>query len=253
MYIFKKITQYLSPLLVLFLFIFWANNKETTYYIASLLFVIQTLTIIVLTRRYKKGIFFSFYFTTFFLLFSSFIFFLIIDNIIVLYLFAMAIAVVYNLILSNILAYIFEAADYQPNALENIYSYVNLISLFLLYSGFYGFYLLLGWPIWIFVIACLLLTALLFMRTLWSYKIVWSKSKLYILIVSLVMTESFYLISLLPTTYVFNGLIMIVIYYLLTNFIKDHLKDRLNKKDIRFYLVVSGTVLIITLLTTRWS
>ncbi|MDP2683922.1 MAG: hypothetical protein Q8P20_02590 [bacterium] len=253
MYILKKAIQYLSPLLVLATFIYWALNKETTYYIAAVLFVIQTVTIIILTRQIKRGTFFNFYFTTFFLLFSSFVFFLIIDHIIVLYIFAFAIAIVYNLVLSNILSYIFESADYQPYALENIYSYVNLISLFLLYAGFYGFLILLGWPVWVFVILCFFLTAMLFMRTLWSYKIEWNRSKLYILIVATVMTEAFYIISILPTSYIFNGLIMIIIYYLLINFIKDHLKDRFNKKNVRFYLIVAGVVFVVSILTARWS
>lgn len=253
MYIFKKTIQYLSPLLVLGLFLFWASNKEATYYIAVILFIIQTLTIILLTRKNKRGKFLDFYLTPFFLLLSAFIFYLIIDHIIVLYIFALAISVIYSLVLSNIVSYIFESAGYQPYALENIYSYVNLVSLFLLYAGFYGFLLLLGWPVWIFTIACFLLTGLLFMRTLWSYKIEWNRSKLYILIVAIFMTESFYIISLFPTSYVFNGLLMIIIYYLLINFIKDHLKDRFNKKDIRLYLILSGIVFIISLLTTRWS
>jgi len=253
MYLLKKTVQYLSPLLVLSAFIYWIANNETTYYVAGFLFVLHVLSTIIIARKKEHGSFVNFFLTPFFLLFGSFVFFLIIDNAMVLYIFSFLVAIVYNLVLSNIIAYVFRSAGYQPYALENIYSYVNLLSLFLLYAGGFGFMVLLGWPVWVFIISCFFVTGLLFMRTLWSYKIEWNKSKIYILIVAFMLAEAFYVVSLLPTSYIFNGLILIIIYYLLINFIKDHLKDRMNFKDTRLYLAISGAVFIISLITTRWS
>ena len=156
------------------------------------------------------------------------------------------------LIIRNIFSFVYQTKDYQPLALENIYGYVNLISLFLFYAGFYGFLLLLGWPVWIFVIACFIVTAFLFTRTLLTYKIEWKESKLFVLIMSIIITESFYAISLLPSSFIFNGLVLVVVYYLFMNLIKDYLKERLNAKDLRLYLTVTGIILLVSLLTTRW-
>ncbi len=253
MILFNKFLSFISSLLIAVAFIVWLNNPDATFYIAGGLFLLHTITIYLLARfgQIRKS-FFMFYFTPFFLLAGSYIFFLIIDNVVVQYLFAFSISIIYMLILKNIFSFVYQTKDYQPLALENIYSYVNLISLFLFYSGFYGFLLLLGWPIWLFVIFCFLITSFLFIRTLLTYKIEWKEGKLYVLIMAIIITESFYAISLLPSSYIFNGLILIVIYYLFMNLIKDYLKERLNFKDIKLYLTVAGVILLVSSLTTRW-
>ena len=240
-------------MLIIIAFIVWVDNPEASYYIAGSFFLLHTITIWFLAKfgQVRKS-FFMFYFTPFFLLAGAYIFFLIIDHIVVQYLFALAIGIVYMLIINNIFSFVYKTKDYQPLALENIFSYVNLISLFLFYAGFYGFLLLLGWPIWIFIILCFVITALLFMRTLLTYKIGWKEGKLFVFILSIIITESFYTISLLPSSYIVNGLILVVIYYLFMNLIKDYLKERLNSKDLRLYIIVVGVILLVSLLTTKW-
>ncbi len=113
--------------------------------------------------------------------------------------------------------------------------------------------MLLAWPFWIFVILMFILTAGLFMRTLWSYKIPWQRAKLFVLIVGLVAAEGGYAISLLPTNYVVNALWLVAVYYLLMNIIKDYLKDVLSPQRTRTYLLISSLAIILTMLTTKWQ
>lgn len=253
MILFNRFWLFFSSLSIVVSFIIWLNNPEATYYIAGIFFILHTLTIWLLAKfgQVRKS-FFTFYFTPFFLLVGSFTFFLIIDHVVVQYIFALVIGIIYILIIKNIFSFVYRTKDYQPLALENIFSYVNLISLFLIYSSSYGFILLLGWPVWVLVIFCFLITAFLFSRTLFTYKINWQDGKLFVLIMSIIIAESFYVISLLPSSYIINGLVLIVIYYLFMNLIKDYLKDRMNFKDIRLYLLVVGIIMIISLVTTRW-
>ncbi|XOU94752.1 MAG: hypothetical protein ACNFW9_01665 [Candidatus Kerfeldbacteria bacterium] len=253
MILFNRFWLYFSSLSIVISFFLWVNNPDLTYYIAGYFFVIHTLTIWLLAKfGQERKTFFTFYFTPFFLLAGAFTFFLIIDHVVVQHLFALVIGIIYMLITRNIFSFVYKTKDYQPLALENIFSYINLISLFLFYSSFYGFLLLLGWPVWLFVIICFVITAFLFTRTLLTYKIQWTEGKLFVLIMSIIITECFYVINLLPSSYIINGLVLVVVYYLFMNLIKDYLKERLNMKDIRLYLSVVGIILVISLLTTRW-
>jgi len=253
MILFNRILPILSALLVVLAFGIWSVKPNLTVYIAVAVFLINILTVWSLTGlRFFKNSFWNFLSTPFFFLTSAFIFLLMIDNIIVTELFILSIGLVYMLILHNIFSFLYQSKDYQPYALENIYSYVNMITLFLFYASFFGLFLFLTWPIWLFVVLTLLLSAFLFARTLWSYKIIWQQSKLYILVIGIVLAETFYVMSLMPTSYVFNGLILIVIYYLLTNIIKDHPRQRIEPKNIKKYFMISIIIVIISFLTTRW-
>lgn len=253
MILFNRVLPFLSALLIAITFVTWSVKPNFTYYIAFVICLINILSIWSLTGcRFFKKTFWNFLSTPFFFLASAYIFLLIIDNLVVAQIFIVSIGLVYMLILRNIFFFLHQTKDYQPYALENIYSYVNMISLFLFYAGFYGLFLFLSWPIWLFVILVLLLSSFLFMRTLWSYKINWQYGKLYIALIGIMMAEAFYAMSLLPTSYLFNSLIIIVIYYLSTNIIKDHLRQRLDRKNIKKYLLISVIITIISFLTTRW-
>ncbi len=183
---------------------------------------------------------------------AALLFFVLIDLTVLRQLYAIIISLVYLLITKNIHSFLYHTKEYQPYALENIYSYVNLTSLFLYYAAFYGTILFLGWPSWLLTAMAVIITAFLYMRTLWSYKIEWKKSKLYIAVAAIVLGQSFYIIGSLPTSFLFNALILSLIYYLYMNISKDYLRNIISTKKIRQYVYISAAIGVISIATVRW-
>ena len=253
-FLLNKILPYLSGILVGITFEIWAIHPEWTYYIGLILAFIVVVSIWLLTGRHLlRKTFWNFLSTPFLYIVSSFIFFLLIDNLVIRQLFIVGTAIIVLLTLHNIFSFLHQTEKYQPYALENIYSYVNLISLWLYYASFFGISILLGWPFWFFIILIFILTSFLFMRTLWSFKIPWQKSKLFILIIGLVLAEAGYIVYSLPTSYVFNALLLIVIYYLMMNIMKDYLQGVISRGNVRKYLLISLAVVTTAVATTKWT
>ncbi|MCH7492252.1 hypothetical protein IID19_01505 [Patescibacteria group bacterium] len=254
LFIFNKILPYLSGVLVGITFEIWSIRPELTYYIGPVLALIIISSIWMLTgRRIFRKTFWNFLSTPLLHIVSSFVFFLLIDNLVIRQLFIIGTAILVALTLYNIFSFLHQTERYQPYALENIYSYVNLISLYLFYVSFYGITILLGWPFWFFLPLIFFLTSFLFMRTLWSFKIPWQKSKLFIAIIGLVLVEASYIIYSLPTSYVFNALLLIVIYYVMMNIIKDHLKGIISTANVKKYILISLVVVTTAVATTKWT
>lgn len=254
MYLIIRFVPFLSALLFAITFEIWSIRPHWTYYIVGVIVLIVALSVWAITgASFFKKLFWNFFSTPALFAVSSSVFLLLIDNFIVRQMFIVGVSVLVALVLYNIMFFLHREERYQPYALENIYSYMNMVSLFLFYASFYGFSLLLGRQFWIFVPLIFVLTAFLFMRTLWSYKIPWQKSKLYIITIGLIIAQLSFAVSFLPTSFLLNAFILFISYYLTMNFFKDILKDQLQKKSMRLYIIISLMALTVVLATARWE
>ncbi|MBU0963411.1 hypothetical protein KKC06_00020 [Patescibacteria group bacterium] len=254
MLLFNRFLPALSAIFIIITFELWSVQPQLIFYIAGTLGVIVVLTVWSLSWSSvisKK--FWSILATPLFFVSSSYLFFMFIDNVAVSQIFILLIALVYFLILRNIFSFLYQTKNYQPYALENIYSYVNMGSLFMFYASFYGMFLYLSWDIWKSSILVFIFSTFLFTRTLWSFKIEWRKSKVFILIMGVLMIEIFYAISFLPTSFLFNALICILVYYLLMNIFKDFLRDMITGNNLKRYFLITITIAVIGFITTQWS
>ncbi len=254
LYLFNRILPYLSSLLIGITFVIWTVHPGLAWYCGIALAVITILSLWSLTSvKGERSAFWQFLSTPFALIASAFLYYFIVDNELLRPFFIGGVMVIFTLIQKNIFAFMHHTEQYQPYALENIYGYVNMLSLFLFYAGCYGLALLLAWPFWLITIFIFVITSLLFMRTLWSYKVPWQQSKLYVLLVGVVVAQGAYVIYSLPTGFLVDAFWLIAIYYVLMNVIKDYLKETMTLRRTRMYLILSGLAIVITMLTTKWQ
>ena len=253
MFLINRFLPFGSALLIVILFEIWAARPTASIFLAAagLVVVVGTVWLLTGVQFFQKASW-NFLIPPLLFLIGAVSFFLFIDYVIVRHLFIASIGVGYFLMFHNTFVFFRETKSYQPHALENIYSYIDTVSLFLLCASGYGLKLFMGWPMWPFILLMLLATGVLFRHTLWAHKIDWRKSRLFVLIMSLLLAESSYVVSFLPTSYLFNSLMVIFIYYLLMQLVSDHLLNELNSRTIKKYVLISASAIVVALLTARW-
>ncbi|MBU0879698.1 hypothetical protein KKH00_02725, partial [Patescibacteria group bacterium] len=128
--------------------------------------------------------------------------------------------------------YLIHPQSYKTFSIENISSYGNLLTFFLLASTIYGLQSFLNLPIWILEIVMLIIIFLIIYQSIWANKIDFKKGLPYILVCCLILFELSWPISFLPFNYNIAGLILTIDYYILISLTKEHLLNKLNKKTI---------------------
>lgn len=146
----------------------------------------------------------------------------------------------------------FSRPKYQPHALENISTHINLISIFLLASSLFSLVIYFNLPPWgislIFIAVSLLLT----------YQLVWasgstiSSAWIYILVVALVTFEIFYAVRFLPTSFYVSGMLVTIGYYFMSGLTRNYLLDIKDSTVMKRYAIISISALVIIVLTAKW-
>lgn len=253
MILFSKILTFLSSFLVLIfleILLFFPNR---IFIIAAVIFIIIFFSILyITTKKVISKDFGHFLITPLFFISSGFLLLLFLDSPIIKQIFIIGLSIIYYLILSNLFSFKYQAHKYQPYALENLLSYINLISIFLFYSSIFCFNLFLGVSKLILLPIILIFTLTLNYQSFWVNKIDFKKSVLFTLIIGLIFLELFWAIFYLPTGYFVNAVILVVIYYIIMNISRDFLVNILEKKQIKKYLIIGFAVLTITLATAQW-
>ena len=84
-------------------------------------------------------------------------------------------------------------------------------------------------------------------------KITREKSNLFILIIALIITETFSVIAQLPSSHFVNGLIIAIFYYIISGIFKSYLLNTLTRKNVLQYIMLGTIVLIGTIVTASWT
>ena len=126
------------------------------------------------------------------------------------------------------------------------------ISAFLLYSSIFGLYLFLSWPAWLLMILLLISTFVLAYEFFW-YNQLFKKHIIYALILTLVISEIGWALTLWPTGFISRSIVIFALFYIFTNLSKHHFKKTLNKKIVRNYIIISLIVILLVLFTTKWT
>lgn len=253
MFLFNRILPYLSSFLILIFLEILLINPFLIYLVAIFLFFIVVLTLWQLTgRNFFNKNFEHFLISDLLFISSCFLLLLLLENTVIKQIFIIGTAIIYLLILLNIFSFLHRPEKYQPYTLENLFSYVNLITAFLFYASFFSFGLFLNTPSWLLTIFSFIIAFLISYQTLWVNKINFKRSNLFVIMIGLILAEFFWSVDFLPTSYFVNAVILIIVYYALINIVRDYLLGNLNKKLIRRYLTVSFFVLILILATAQW-
>jgi hypothetical protein len=155
--------------------------------------------------------------------------------------------------LQNLGTFLYQTSSYQPYALENISSYLNLIAAFFLYASFFSLRLFLSWPLSVTALLTAGFTALLAYQMSWVNKLAWKRSLPFILVLALVQAEAFLTIQFLPTVSAVNALLLATVLYALISLTRLHLLSGLERRFVQRYVGIATTVFVITIFTARWS
>jgi len=154
--------------------------------------------------------------------------------------------------LRQIYYYLIRPLAYEAFSIENISSFGNFLTFFLLAATIYGLQSFLNISIWLLMIAMLAVTSLIIYQVVWANKIDLRKGLPYILITSLILFELSWSVSFLPLNHNISGLVIALCYYMLIGLVRHFLLDALDSGKIKFYLGFGFTSLFIILFTARW-
>ncbi|MFA4930448.1 MAG: hypothetical protein WC570_01105 [Patescibacteria group bacterium] len=249
----KKIIIWVSSLVIIGLFEIWTFYPHSLYtVIVSLFFTVSFSIWFVLVHKVRAKESVNFFLPIGVFILSAGIFFTLIDQPVIRHFFIVLTVIGYFVEMQNIFTFLYHPDDYQPYALENINGYINLASFFLLVSSLYGVILFFSWPNWLAIVCTFCFASFFSWRAFHAFKIDWSISKVYIIVIGLVLAETALIINFLPTSYLFNGMVIIIMYYLLLNYLRDYLRHMYDKRLFLRYILISISGLILGLLTTRW-
>ncbi|MBI5037084.1 MAG: hypothetical protein HZC01_00020 [Candidatus Kerfeldbacteria bacterium] len=253
LYLFNRFVPYISAILIASTFAIWSIRPTWIVGVGITFLLIAFGSVWSLTHEQSGDThFFQFITTPLALIICATCFFVFIDNDVVRWIFVGGISIIFTLLLKNIFSFLHQTEKYQPYALENIYSYSNLLALFLLYGSAFGANILIGWRFWPLFLIILFASGFLYSRTLWSYKISWKAGRFFTLIAGLTMAELAYVLSFLPVSYVVSAITVTCAYYLFMNISKDYLKDSLSASGVRAYVLIAGGIILAVFLTTKW-
>lgn len=283
MYLINRSIPILTPLLVLAgLEIILAKPSWVWWIIPFLLFLPIIALWQLIDRKITKENW-QFFLAPFLFSLSSFLFFILLTpkNNWLRHLLIFFIAGFLAIVLESIFNFLHRQEKYPLFAIENIYSYLDLITLFFFLASFYYLVIFSNFPFWLFLFFVIIITGLLSYQVFWANKINISfvthifprfllrlfrvkrsitidnelnkKVFLYILTISLILGELFWIINFWPTGFYFNALFLSLFYYIIIGLSRYHLLDQLDKKVVRKYLVIGISCLVAVLLTTRWG
>jgi len=141
---------------------------------------------------------------------------------------------------------------YQPYSLEYLSLFLNLLTVFYLSSVGFGSILLLQTSLVAVSVVAFLCFAFVIYGTFWVSKAHESKIKPYTYGGSILMTEFFVSVSFLPSGFYTNAAIMTILFYVFIGLTRAHVLRTLSAPVVKRYLIISGVLLIATLLSSQW-
>jgi len=155
--------------------------------------------------------------------------------------------------LESIFSFYYQSWQYQPNTFENFSSFLTLLIFFLAVTNLYAFNVFLNFPIWVLSLILVVICSLLIFLAYWTNKI---KSKLkfiYLIIFNVIIIEFFWAIAFLPASFYINSAIITIVFFLLWELFKAKLNEKWQNKIIWRLGIISGILLLIIIISSRWS
>lgn len=254
MLLLNRTITFLTPVLVFAAFEILFIKTSLIWILAGAIQLILFIVIWQLTGRKLKSLqFWNFLITPHLFLLISWFFTIFLESRMLLHIVAVLSAVVIGIFLEETYVYFNLPKKYYPYSLENISNYINLITIFLLFSSLYSLIVFLNFSTWYLSVIVMTITFLLAYQTTWINKISFSKSWLFIIVITLLMTELFSVISFLPTSFYVNGIVLTVCYYIIVGLSRYFLLEQLESKSTKRYLVIGIVAIIIAIVTAQWS
>ena len=141
----------------------------------------------------------------------------------------------------------------SPNKYYSLGEINILICAFFSYSTVFGFYLFLNLPIWVLMLQILVVSVAVSYFYFCYNKIKLSQNFIFHLTFGLISCEIAWSLSFWPTGIISRASALFVIFYIISGLLKHYFQKTLDKKVIKEYLVVGTIILVLVLVTTKWT
>ena len=148
--------------------------------------------------------------------------------------------------------YLYRRPKYEAHTLGNISSYIGLVAIFFLTAGVFSLRIFLSFSYLLLALPIFILTALLVYQLFWASQAPIASSLPHVLVIAIVVTEIFAVVNFLPTSVYVSGLIVTVVYYLLSGLSRNWLLNIRESRVVVRYLTISFISLMLILLSAKW-
>lgn len=249
----KKIISLIAAFLfaaAIELFLLFYSYWEFIIPVSLIMIVIETW--LVTTERFLSKEFWMYIITPFFFILAIFGMVSLLESLLIQQILILGGALLYWLYLGNVAIYHFDFKNYHTSAIENVSSYMNLISLFCLTIVAYAAEALLNTSLAIMGSVMILFVVLILLQSIWAARIDSQKRFLYVLTMAIIMIESFWVVAYLPSNFYLQGFLLTVLYYGAWGLLKSNLLGIFSKRLLIRYLGLCGLAIIAVILTARW-
>lgn len=217
----------------------------------SLILIILELWLVTTERFFSKE-FWMYIITPFFFMLAIFGMISLLESSVIQQALILGGALLYWLYLGNVAIYHFDFQNYHTSAIENVSSYMNLISLFCLTIVAYAAEALLNTSLAIMGVMMIFFVVLILLQSIWAAHIDSQKRLLYVLTMAIIMIESFWVVAYLPSNFYLQGFLLTVTYYGVWGLLKSNLLGIFSKRLLIRYLGLCGLAVIAVIITAQW-
>ncbi len=154
--------------------------------------------------------------------------------------------------LQNIYYYFSFGAPERETKLQRLLMSGSFLTAFALAATLFGMPIFLSWSIWLLLLFFTLASFILFGQFLILAKEITREQKIFWGINVLVLVEIAGAFFLLPLNYNILGLLLAIIFFLLTLLDEWRLAGRLNTKNLKWPLILTTLIIVFILLSARW-
>ena len=202
--------------------------------------------------EFRRPAFWIFLGTPCFLLFSALLFFLILESAASAWALATVVTLLLGLYAENVFSFYHLPSNYQAYALEFLSLVCYVLSSFFFTGSAYMGQMFLELPFWIPALVMFFIVLGATLAVFWVSKIGYETGLLFAVTGSLIMTEVYIALALLPTSFVTNAAAFAVLWYLYLGIARAHVLEDLGGGVLRRYLIIGSLLLLVIFGTARW-
>jgi hypothetical protein len=228
------------------------SPSYTWWAMLGLLALIPLLFARLLTWDFKHFSFWIFLGTPLLTLISSLFLFLFLEGGFFKWSLALVVTGALWLYAENLFSFYHLPSTYQAYSLEYLSLVLYLISAFLFTSGSYGVQIFLQLPAWVPALAVFWATLFSTIGVFWVSKVGSTVTTRFAIAGSIMLTELYLVLAMLPTSFMTNAAIFTTALYLFLGLSRAHVLDKLTSTVLKRYLITGGLLLIVVFATSRW-
>lgn len=159
-------------------------------------------------------------------------------------------------IAENVFAYVHLPAKYQAYSIEHLSLAVNSMTLFFFAAVGIGANLLIGlrsYEFVLMVLVYLMLALFVIYNTLWVGKVEHEQAFPYSIAGAVLTTELFAVMTFLPTSFYSSAALLAVFVYTFLGLTRAHFLNRLSKTVLQRYVSIALVLLLVIIVTARWT